>query len=168
MSFKKKSYTPLRRRIGEYRVPALPGFCVSDLFVADTSDNARVKLESIYANFPEEFGSMVVAPHPGSALFCYELRHKVEDRNVVEAVGGVDKAFISLAEVYWLLEQGLIGTGERTQGAMVRWTDNLYIKNSAGQQFNVHFFFGEKAPCISSKPFNRYICMGKNRVWVRR
>ena len=92
--------------VGTIAVPALTEtWNALDRFKKDISDEARVKIYDVRSNFTSWFGKMVVGAHVGSTLGYHTLTKRMFDKDIIAELGGEANVEVTLAEVWWLMEQ---------------------------------------------------------------
>jgi hypothetical protein len=79
-------------------------FKVSDRFVVNTSDAAKVKISGIGSNFKRMFGKMTVGSCAGSSLSRSALTRAAYDEDILAALGGKVKAKSTISEIWQFLE----------------------------------------------------------------
>ena len=106
MQVTKKVVVKFLAFVGTITVPALTEtWNALDRFKKDLSDEARVKICDVGSNFTAWFGKMVVGAHTGSTLGYHTLTKRMFDKDIIAELGGEGNVEVTLAEVYWLMEQ---------------------------------------------------------------
>lgn len=140
-------------------------FKVSELFVVDTSDSARVKFRSVDSTFLTWFGKMMVKTYGGSELRCQSLTRSAFDTEIIEALGGCGKCGTTLAELWWMLEQQ--ASGQKGDLLTDGCANIFYIYDRSGALRVVYVFWLGSGWYVRAFGFAYYRWRGGGRVFSR-
>jgi hypothetical protein len=122
------------RVVGKVCVPATTErFVVKENFVVGKKEEGKVPLTFIWDFFQECFSEMVEEPLAASTLICRELLEPQNNNEIVVALGGKEKAAITLQEFYAVLRFGDKG----------KWYV-AYILDASGSLRCVHAHWGSR------------------------
>ena len=156
----------LLRSVGTVTVPSLPALGrVSELFVQNVSESARVKISFVGDNFKAWFGGMDIGVFAGSTLAPSMLTRNAWDSDILKAIGGESAAETSLPEVYWLMEQ------QRGGGSGSLLTDGraniFYVRDKNGALRAVYVHWDDFGWLVDADEIGLDYWLSNGRVFSR-